>query len=68
MNIPKEKLDEAIGILPGVKSPTILPLANSGWCSLHAVISEKDLWTKIEQLKAVGAEDILILSLEKMIP
>ncbi len=68
MNIPKDKIDEAIAILPGVKSPTILPLAQEGWCSLHAVISEKDLWPKIEQLKAAGAEDILVLSLEKMIP
>lgn len=68
MNIPKDKIEEAIAILPGVKSPTILPLAQSGWCSLHAVISEKDLWPKIEQLKGAGAEDILVLSLEKMIP
>lgn len=68
MNIPKDKIDQAIAILPGVKSPTILPLAQSGWCSLHAVISEKDLWHKIEQLKGAGAEDILVLSLEKMIP
>jgi ATP phosphoribosyltransferase len=68
MNIPKDKLPEATSILPGVKSPTILPLAQSGWCSLHAVVCESVLWPKIEQLKAIGAEDILVLSLEKMIP
>lgn len=68
MNIPKSKIEEAVAILPGVKSPTILPLAQSGWCSLHAVVCENDLWNKIEQLKGAGAEDILVLSLEKMIP
>ncbi len=68
MNIPENRLKEATSILPGVKSPTVLPLAQSGWCSLHAVVSENDLWSKIEQLKLIGAEDILVLSLEKMIP
>ena len=54
-------------ILPGMKSPTILPLAQEGWSSIHVVINERELWSKIEQLKAIGAEDILVLSLEKMI-
>lgn len=67
LNLPHEKISEAIRILPGMKSPTILPLAQEGWSSIHVVINEKELWTKIEQLKAIGAEDILVLSLEKMI-
>ena len=67
LNLPHEKIPEAIRILPGMKSPTILPLAQEGWSSIHAVINEKELWTKIERLKAIGAEDILVLSLEKMI-
>ena len=67
MNLPHDKIDEAIALLPGMKSPTILPLAQQGWNSIHVVINEKELWGKIEQLKAIGAEDILVLSLEKMI-
>lgn len=67
LNLPHEKIDEAIRILPGMKSPTILPLAQEGWSSIHVVINERELWNKIEQLKAIGAEDILVLSLEKMI-
>ncbi len=67
MNLPKTRITEAVAILPGMKSPTILPLADEGWCSLHAVIGERDLWDRIEALKAVGAEDILVLALEKMI-
>ena len=67
LNLPHEKIDEAIRILPGMKSPTILPLAQEGWSSIHVVVNERELWDKIEQLKAIGAEDILVLSLEKMI-
>lgn len=67
LNLPHEKIPDAIELLPGMKSPTILPLAQEGWSSLHVVINERELWGKIEQLKAVGAEDILVLSLEKMI-
>ena len=67
LNLPHEKIDEAIRILPGMKSPTILPLAQEGWSSIHVVINERELWSKIEQLKTIGAEDILVLSLEKMI-
>ena len=54
-------------ILPGMKSPTILPLAQEGWCSMHVVVNERELWNKIEQLKAIGAEDILVLALEKLV-
>lgn len=67
MNLPEAKIEQAAAILPGMRSPTILPLAQKGWCSMHAVIRERELWNKIEQLKAVGAEGILVLSLEKMI-
>ena len=67
MNIPSNRVSDAAAILPGVKSPTILPLAQEGWCSLHAVIKEVELWGKIEELKAVEAEGILVLALEKMI-
>ena len=67
MNIPKDKLDEAIAVLPGMRSPTVLPLADQSWCSLHVVIREEELWEKIEQLKLLGAEGILVLALENMI-
>lgn len=67
MNIPYNRVEEVVAILPGMKSPTILPLAQEGWCSLHVVIKESELWQKIEELKGVNAEDILVLTLEKMI-
>ena len=53
--------------MPGMRSPTILPLAAEGWCSLHVVIREDELWEKVEQLKQLGAEGILVLALENMI-
>ena len=67
MNLPEEKIAEATALLPGMRSPTILPLAQKGWCSMHAVIGEKELWERIERLKAIGAEGILVLALENMI-
>lgn len=67
MNLPRERLDEAIAILPGMRSPTVLPLAQEGWCSIHAVIAQDLLWERIERLKEIGAEGILILALENMI-
>lgn len=67
MNVQEDKLDEAVALLPGLKSPTILPLFEKGWFSVHAVIRQPDLWEKIEKLKEIGAEDILILSLENII-
>ncbi len=67
MNIPADALDEAIRIVPAMRSPTVLPLAQSGWYSLHSVVDAALLWDKIEQLKAIGAEGILVLSVEKMI-
>ncbi len=67
MNIPNSQIEEAIKIVPAMRSPTILPLAQEGWSSLHSVVKENVLWEKIEQLKQVGAEGILVLSVEKMV-
>lgn len=66
-NLPKCKIEEAVNILPAMKSPTILPLADPDWVSLHVVIHEECLWEKIEQLKNIGAADILVLALENVI-
>ncbi len=67
LNAPNEKLTEIIGLLPGMKSPTVLPLAESGWSSVHSVVDENDFWNIIEQLKAAGAQGILVVPIEKMI-
>lgn len=67
MNLPADKIEQATALLPGMRSPTILPLAQEGWCSLHAVIAKEQLWERIERLKAIGAEGILVLALENMI-
>lgn len=67
MNLPKDCIDEAVAMLPGMKSPTLLPLADENWYSLHVVIKEDELWDKIEMLKRLGAEDILVLALENII-
>ena len=67
MNVRREKLDNVLSVLPGIKSPTILPLANNDWCSIHTVIEEKRFWEIIGRLRAEGAEGILALDIEKMI-
>ena len=67
MNAPKEKLQDIINVLPGMKSPTVMPLAQDGWCSVHTVLDEKSFWEIIGKLKALGAEGILVLPIEKMI-
>ena len=67
MNAPKEKLQEIIDVLPGMKSPTVMPLAQEGWCSVHTVLNDKSFWEIIGKLKALGAEGILVLPIEKMI-
>ena len=67
MNIPTEKLSEIIEVLPGMKSPTVMPLAQEGWSSVHTVLDQKCFWKIIEKLKALGAEGILVLPIEKMI-
>ena len=67
MNIPTASLEEAVKILPAMRSPTVMPLAVDGWCSLHSVVDAADLWDKVRQLKAIGAEGILVLTLDKII-
>lgn len=67
LNAPNEKLDAICRLLPGMKSPTILPLAEPGWSSVHSVINESDFWNVIEKLKTNGAQGILIIPIEKMI-
>ncbi len=66
-NLPKSRIEEAVSLLPGMKSPTILPLADPDWVSLHVVLHEDVLWDKIERLKEIGAADILVLALENLI-
>ena len=67
MNVPNAKIDEISSILPVLKSPTIMPLAQEGWSSLHSVIDENDFWEVIDQLKNAGAEGILVCPIEKMV-
>lgn len=67
LNAPNDKLKEIISLLPGMKSPTVLPLAESGWSSVHSVLSEDEFWEKIEQLKEAGAQGILVIPIEKMV-
>ena len=67
MNAPKACLAEIVKVLPGLKSPTIIPLADEEWCSVHAVLDEKHFWEIVGQLKALGAEGILVTPIEKMI-
>ena len=67
LNAPNEKLDDIINLIPGMKSPTIMPLADKDWSSLHSVLNENDFWEVIDQLKAYGAQGILVIPIEKMI-
>lgn len=67
MNVPNDKLASIIDVLPGIKSPTVMPLAQEGWSSLHTVLDEKRFWEIIGKLKSLGAEGILVLPIEKMI-
>ena len=67
MNAPKARLSEIVKVLPGLKSPTIIPLADEDWCSVHAVLDEKHFWEIVGQLKSLGAEGILVTPIEKMI-
>jgi ATP phosphoribosyltransferase len=67
LNAPEDAIPDICKILPGMKSPTILPLAEKGWCSLHSVVREDEFWERIDQLKAAGAEGILVIPIEKMI-
>ena len=67
MNVPQTKLDDVLAVLPGIKSPTVMPLADPAWCSVHTVLDEKRFWEIINRLKAAGAEGIVVLDIEKMI-
>ena len=67
MNVPTDKVQEIVAVLPGVKSPTIMPLATEGWSSIHTVLDQKCFWEIIGKLKAIGAQGILVLPIEKMI-
>lgn len=67
LNAPNHKIDEIAKLLPGMRSPTVLPLAEEGWSSIHSVINEDKFWEIIEKLKAAGAEGILVVPIEKMI-
>ncbi|MDQ3322839.1 MAG: ATP phosphoribosyltransferase [Acidobacteriota bacterium] len=67
LNAPNDKLNKIIKLLPGIKSPTVLPLAESGWSSVHSVIGENDFWDSVEKLRDAGAEGILVLSIDQMI-
>ena len=67
LNTPEKVLDEVCALLPGMKSPTIMPLRQKGWVSVHSVVQENEFWEVIGKLKAVGAEGILIIPIEKMI-
>jgi ATP phosphoribosyltransferase len=66
LNAPNDKLDEIERLLPGMRSPTVMPLAESGWSSVHSVINENDYWEIVEKLKAAGAEGILVVPIEQM--
>jgi ATP phosphoribosyltransferase len=67
LNAPNDKLKEVIQLLPGMKSPTVLPLAEPGWSSVHSVLDEDDFWDIIERLKEAGAQGILVVPIEKMV-
>ncbi|WP_333820361.1 ATP phosphoribosyltransferase [Ohtaekwangia sp.] len=67
MNCPNESIEKITTVIPGMKSPTIIPLARTGWSSLHSVVDENDFWERIDQLREFGAEGILVVPIEKMI-
>lgn len=67
LNAPNDKLEEIINILPGMRSPTVLPLADEGWSSVHSVLNKNQFWNVIDELKAKGAEGILVCPIEKMV-
>jgi ATP phosphoribosyltransferase len=67
LNVPKANLEEILALLPGVKSPSVLPLAEEGWVAVHTVIPERDFWNRISQLKQAGAQGIVVMPIEKII-
>ena len=67
LNAPNDKLTDIVELLPGMRSPTVVPLADKGWSSIHSVINEDEFWEVIEKLREAGAEGILVVPIEKMI-
>jgi len=67
LNAPNEAIEKITSVIPGMNSPTITPLKNSGWSAMHSVVNENDFWNKIDQLKSLGAQGILVIPIEKMI-
>lgn len=67
MNVPNDKIDRVISVLPGMRSPTVLPLAEQGWSSIHTVIEKNKFWEVIDELKDLGAEGLLVVPIEKMV-
>jgi ATP phosphoribosyltransferase len=67
LNAPNDKLQDIINMIPGMKSPTIVPLAMEGWSSIHSVLEENQFWENIEAIRSAGAEGILVIPIEKMI-
>ena len=67
LNAPNDSLDEITSLLPGMKSPTVLPLAKEGWSSLHSVVKEDEFWEVIDKLRSAGAEGVLVCPIEKMV-
>ncbi|MDR2938027.1 MAG: ATP phosphoribosyltransferase [Prevotellaceae bacterium] len=67
LNAPTESVEKITAVIPGMKSPTVVPLAQKGWCSVHSVLPEGQIWEIIDQLHALGAEGILVMPIEKMI-
>jgi ATP phosphoribosyltransferase len=67
LNAPNEKIEEIVSLLPGMRSPTVLPLAAEGWSSIHSVLKEEDFWENIQKLREAGAEGLLVVPIEKMI-
>ena len=67
LNAPNENLQEIINVLPGMKSPTVMPLAEEGWSSVHSVLKERTFWEVIDRLRELGAQGILVIPIEKMI-
>jgi ATP phosphoribosyltransferase len=67
MNVPNDKIEKVIELLPGMRSPTVLPLAEKGWSSIHTVIDKNKFWNVIDELKRQGAEGLLVVPIEKMV-
>jgi ATP phosphoribosyltransferase len=67
LNAPNKNLDEIVNLIPGMKSPTIMPLAQDGWSSVHSVVKENEFWDVIDKIRDLGAQGILVIPIEKMI-